>query len=507
VAIRELLRGGALFRDVFVQYGPLHYEVPALAFAVFGASLATLRGYFLAGEIATLLAAFVLARRAIASRGFAWAAALLVVVHAHHPFWSTRWGGFRFAFVYGTLAALLRAAETGRRGWLVAAGVLAALAFLHTYDAGAVAALGAAVFFAHEAWQRRGQERSARLSAIGSFAAGYGLALVPFLVQLVYRGTFGDYLDQLPLLDPGRAWPQPIAAQDLSPAVMAPGLVFAVGFATLVQRSLRGRWNAAQDLPLLLLCSCGALLYAAAFRAIRGPQFETSLPLAILVALQLIARGFAFARRDGRAPQRALVGAASALALLGFAGVEIRAYGGGLLSWGAYQRDKAERVPRYRGANTFDRQFRTVAADGCGPLRTLGRQAEEIEGVVAFLRAETRPDEPFFAFPDLGIFEVFADRPGITRFPVAILAAAREDWAREVADALAREKPRWVLRSGQLSTLARATRRRAEYLPAVGAYLDANYDRARSFGSLDLLRRRAAAPAAAAPARDVGAGS
>ena len=130
--MRELANGSLLFRDLFVQYGPLHYYVPTLFAGVFGESIATLRGYFLAGEIFGFLALWGLCRALIPNRIFATAAVIVAVMYAHHPFWSTRWGGFRFAFVYLSLWCLVALLRNRRPHLPVLAGAFAALAFLHT---------------------------------------------------------------------------------------------------------------------------------------------------------------------------------------------------------------------------------------------------------------------------------------------------------------------------------------------------------------------------------------
>ena len=98
-AIGAMQRGDLLFRDIFVQYGPLHYLVPLWLFGHFGDSIATLRGYFLSGEIAGLVAAYALARQLLPGRAFAILAGLAIAMEAHHPFWSTRGGGWRVFLV------------------------------------------------------------------------------------------------------------------------------------------------------------------------------------------------------------------------------------------------------------------------------------------------------------------------------------------------------------------------------------------------------------------------
>ncbi|MBW1885315.1 MAG: hypothetical protein JRJ58_17410, partial [Deltaproteobacteria bacterium] len=242
--MREMARGSLLFRDLFVQYGPLHYFVPYWAAGAFGESLETLRGYFLLGEIAGFLAAWGLCRALIPSRIFASAAALVMVIEAHHTFWSARWGGFRFAFVYLSLWCLVVALNRQRPRLLFFAGAGAALAFLHTYDAGAAAGLAAAVYFIHALATRR---RSAELAReLTLYSLGLAVCLLPFLLYLLATETLGDYWAQLPFLNPGRAWVQPISPGVVTPTVMAPGLIYLLALVYCVQefrdtRSERGR--------------------------------------------------------------------------------------------------------------------------------------------------------------------------------------------------------------------------------------------------------------------------
>lgn len=487
-AIAALERGQHLYRDVFVQYGPLHYHVPAWLFAHAGAGLHTLRGYFLAGEIASLLAAFALARTLVRPRAFAWAAGVAVAIYAHFPFWSTRWGGVRFAFVYLTVLALARAVGARRPApWWAAAGIASALAFLHTYEAAAVAGATAVAYALHEAWRAPG--------TLLPFAGWYGGALLavllPFAAAAWRLGTLAAFVDQLPLADPGRAWVQPTGAADLEAVVLLPAFVYGVALAALAIRAARGRWRPDRDGPLALAVVAGGLLYLLAFRAIRGPQLETSLPLAVVVASAGLARVAAAGRpRSGLEWLRA--GAAGLATVAFLVGAELRPYAGGLASWARYQLHKAQLVPRHEGAERLDEGFRRTAVAALGTSRLPRAQAEEVEGAVAAIRRLTGPDEPFFAYPDLGIFYALADRPAPTRFHIAILAAARAEWTHELQTLLERDPPALALRSRGRSTLARATRHPGEYLPGIAERLARDYDVAASSGGLEVLRRRAA---------------
>ncbi len=70
-----------------------------------------------------------------------------------------------------------------------------------------------------------------------------------------------------------------------------------------------------------------------------------------------------------------------------------------------------------------------------------------------------------FAYPDLGILNYFADRPHITRFILPIMAAAREEWSVEIFQSIDANRPRIVVLGRGLSTLARETQHRGEYIP------------------------------------------
>lgn len=486
-AMRGLASGKLLFRDLFGQYGALHYFVPYWATGVFGESITTLRGYFLWGEIAGFLAALGLARALIKNRLFANAAAIAAVVFAHHPFWSTRWGGFRFAFVYLSIWCLVAALRQPGSRALLLAGLTAALAFLHTYDAGAAAGLAGAMYFAHAVVTGRLVARE-----VGAYGVGLATMLVPFGLYLLATGTFGDYLAQVPLLNPGRAWVQPLGQGALTPSVVAPGFVYLLAIGYLARKAMSRSWEAKEHLPLLLAAAPGLLLYAAAFRAIRGPQFETSLPLVVLTLFFLMSRGFAsFERMFDESADRVqgwLGFAFVLLAMLSLAAAEIRTYRGGLVQWANYQTNKSNLVARHSGAKPLDEAYVALAVAGAQGTRVPAKQAAEIEEITRYLIDTTAADDTMLAFPDLGIFNYFAARPHATPFTIAILAAADDEWSEQLATAVREKRPAVVLLGKQLSTLARATGKSREYLPEIPDLVGESYVLEKRFERLDVYR-------------------
>lgn len=118
-----------------------------------------------------------------------------------------------------------------------------------------------------------------------------------------------------------------------------------------------------------------------------------------------------------------------------------------------------------------------------------GSQAQEIDGVTQFLLERTSPDEAVFTFPEHGLFNFLADRPGPSKFGIAGLAWTTMEWRQGLLDDLRMHPPRFVVRGGSLSNLARSIGRREELLPEVRAYLNERYRVLRRFGTIDVLER------------------
>ena len=333
-AIGAMQRGELLFRDIFVQYGPLHYYVPFWLFDHLGHSITTLRGYFLSGEIAGLVAAYGLARQLLPTRAFAILAGLAIAMEAHHPFWSTRWGGWRFFFVYVALAAILRFSATRNPAWMLAAGLSSTMAFFHTYDAAAAAGIGALVFFAFEfsAYRHQSQALANLRRAMAYFVGGILFCALPLLFYLLTTGTLGDYLGQLPFSATSRAWLQPFTSEELTATVLVPGLIFVVSLGLVGREILANRWAKGDTIALATLIFSGGLLYFSSFRAIRGPQFESSLPIAIILTAYWLSRAYRlFESSEGDSTLRIQRWAAFAVlcaAAFALGAGEIRTYAG-----------------------------------------------------------------------------------------------------------------------------------------------------------------------------------
>ena len=63
-------------------------------------------------------------------------------------------------------------------------------------------------------------------------------------------------------------------------------------------------------------------------------------------------------------------------------------------------------------------------------------QAYELEAIVQFLQTQTAPTDVIFTYPELGIYNFFADRRFLGRFPIAAFSWMNDNWHRELVGQL-----------------------------------------------------------------------
>ena len=79
------------------------------------------------------------------------------------------------------------------------------------------------------------------------------------------------------------------------------------------------------------------------------------------------------------------------------------------------------------------------------PVLVPSQQAESLRGVVTFLRANTAPGEPVFAYPTDPLINFLADRPNPTRFDHLMLGAMTLEDLDEAVRSLEAARPRYVV--------------------------------------------------------------
>ncbi len=490
-AINGLSHGQHLYRDIFVQYNPLQYYVPLWAMQIFGMTLPVLKGYFLFGEIFTFLVLYVLSRRLIPNRFFSYLGSLFIVIEAHHPFWSLNWGGARFGFIYLSFFFLLAFTRDSKSLSMFLAGLFASAGFLHTYDSGAVSYFAGAMLIAgYGFWLPRTDKSVTFPKVIGPYVAGCLTLMIPFALFLLATDSLPAYLTQLKDLGPGRAVAQPFTKDDLTLKVLYPGIVYLLSFGLLILRTAR-RGRSPANLFLGTVTACGLLLYLFSFRAIRGPQFETALPPAVLIAFYLL--GECYTSFKSIARDRILARFLLLAIVIGGIGYHVysekRFYGKGLVPWLGYQEAKSVLLGTYRKSIPKNLGTEPLNFDRGGGSVVANIQADEINQTVAYLTSHTGPDDALFGFPDLGIFNFFCDRPQATRFYIGALANPKKEWRDELLADLLTKKPRIVLMNSRLSTIAQALGRTTELMPEVSEAIAQHYRLARKIGSLSVYER------------------
>ena len=103
-----------------------------------------------------------------------------------------------------------------------------------------------------------------------------------------------------------------------------------------------------------------------------------------------------------------------------------------------------------------------------------------------FIVKNTEQNEPIFTFPEHGIYNFFADRPAIGRFPIAGFAWTTKEYASELLQTLKDKKPRYIIFGKRLSNLAMSIGRKEELLPEVSRFVKENYILVRSFNTVDI---------------------
>lgn len=516
--INRILHGGTPYVDGFTQHGPLSLYLPAALMVFFGKTIAVLRAYFHASNILGLLAAYGVGCLVCKNRFFRTLLALLLVVEAFHPFWSTRWGGLRVGISLLTLGGLIQYAKTGSRRTIGLAGFLTGLGLLYSTEVGIFSLMTAAALFFGMKRGRTGAPRGLLRDAT-TYLAGWGMAMLPMLVFLAAQGAWVAYIKTawwiLPTQSPA-VWSQVENIPSLASAfrqapnllsviasdtfkIYLPSLLYPVFGASLLTKLGRQRQVTSDDLVVGLLIFNGLLLYVASFRAILSTQFQmAALPPLIILSVLFLEKLYRRVRqsvvewKETKRPPRLPALLAAGVLMLStayFVGSGKRYYGS-LRGWFLYQRYKPNLIASYLAPRwPKPGSLAPLQCKRGGGIRVPAGQAEEIDGVTAFIKKHTAAGETVFAFPEHGIFNFLADRPGLSRFDIAGLAWTTPAWRTELLKELQTHPPRYAVVGRRLSNLALSIHRKEELLPEVRQYLVKHYRIVGTFPSVCILER------------------
>ncbi|HEY3345983.1 MAG TPA: hypothetical protein VGK71_00015 [Nitrospirota bacterium] len=539
-AINDLLNGKIPYRDTLSAYGPINDWLPAIAMRLFGETLETLRVWFLATSIISVVIACLLAKRLLKTRFFYYLSTLMLMVETFHPFMSSRWGGIRMGSGLLVLLFSVLSCQDKRneKKWLFLSGITTAFALLNSIDVGVCAAFAMAVSISALKFVDSPGPAQPVLPRLGVYAAGLGSVLLPFVIYFWAVGALGDYLcftfiefpsnrmllvnSNLPPILPTRFtsgmfhdWFFGADLKTFLPFFVYSGLVLFI-FTQIVNKKSRIR-----DLfPLALLAAYGIPIYLTAYRDTCGPQFATTIAPAIITGMiflesRYIALVDAFTAKPGR-PVPAIPAAAFSLALI-IVGFYYMYYStnrtfGSVKKFAKFEcyrlvnRDseghRYDTKVTYRisalnrlkkfgkpfNINTTLTPFRTGRS---GNIMLPAGQAKDIRYVVNYLRSQTRPGEPIFVFPDMAAYYFLADRPNVTYFPLTVSAYISDRCSNMLLDQVREHRPRYIIYDKRVSTSAMSINKRDEELfPDLVEFIFKNYEVESSHGTTLILRRK-----------------
>ena len=460
--VDTVLRGGALFRDIFCLYGPLSVWSVAALFSFFHPSLGLWRLWIFALNPLALIAGYFLLRGITRTRLAAGAGAIAFGLFCIPSIPGMSWCLLRVGLGLAAIGALTRALDRNKSGWHVAAGAIIGTALLFSQEVGIASAMAIGIIIIFQS------ER--RMISILSLALGAALVLIPALIYLAATNSFGATIENFFVFPRLRvlgfaAFPFPRFELNLESlrAYFLPTVLVVSAFVTAT-KFLRGSRDvrAFAELGLFIF---GVVLFTAALSRPDTPHFA----FAVAPGLMLLSGLLETACFQIRSP-RFRVAAIAGLAL-GTASLAL---------WLPMARETFYSLVEPPSGRTL-----TIPRGGSALLPD--EFATNLEEVVSAIQSRTAPNEPFWVFPNEALLYFLADRPQPTRFPLAIFAVTRQQRDQLIAD-LERTRPRWAIvyrdapdDDGIPYTVA---------MPEVVAYLNTNYEIETNIGAFALFHRK-----------------
>lgn len=146
---------------------------------------------------------------------------------------------------------------------------------------------------------------------------------------------------------------------------------------------------------------------------------------------------------------------------------------------------------RYRSVinNPFDRSLASEELERAGRVDIPDDQVEQIQQVVAYIQENSEPHEKIFDFTSQGAYYFFANRPSVTRFHM-VSYASTPGMQNEVVSALEQDQTRLVIfkTGGWFDNVDGIPVE--ERHPIIAAYLEKNYGLAIDINNTEILLRK-----------------
>ncbi len=433
--IDGILKGQVPYRDFFYLRGPFELYVPAALMRFFGEHVAVLSAYFYAGTVIALIVCVWIARELFSSRLFFYMLVPVLVARTFPRVVFTYWGGLRYAWGLLALLCVIRFLRGRAMGWLIAAGVLTAIAGLTSIEIGVCAFVAVAAVLLWDS--RRWQYLRAYALAIAAVAG-------PYFIYLACNGALADYVNaqwvvatQIAKIFP-QTEPVPsglfqvlhafLVPTDKNFRQMTPAYCYVFFAAYLFWRRRRGQldWT---DRAAAVVAVYGFMVYVTGFRNLWANVFEMSLQPQKIVLFYLLSR--CVGHVSARGHSKKLVYALIAGLVVSSLGYSIDRFNKRFLFFrkDPLKGQAAQRMdlPRLKGM-TLPRQ-----------------QAEDIYRLKNFIDAHTAPGEAVWMYPELGAMHFILARPWVGKFPTATLSWIDDGWFNAHMDALQRSAPRYAI--------------------------------------------------------------
>ena len=139
--------------------------------------------------------------------------------------------------------------------------------------------------------------------------------------------------------------------------------------------------------------------------------------------------------------------------------------------------------------NPFDRSLAKEELERAGQIDIPDDQVEQIQEVVAYIQENTAPNEKIFDFTSQGAYFFFANRPSVTRFHM-VSYASTPGMQREVISALERDQTRLVIfKTGGWFDRVDGIPVEERH-PLIAEYLEKHYEPAININNTEILLRK-----------------
>lgn len=460
--IQAILDGQIPYRDFFHLRGPFELYMPAAAMKMFGTHLNVIYSYFFIGNVLCLILCVWILKEFLNTRFMLYMAVPAMIARTFPRVTFMIWGGMRYA--WGLMAALwvIKFFKTKRLSWMFWAGVTTAMGLFTSIEIGVYVILGvgatliAALVF-------KTLERSLVFKAGGVYALGCAAVIVPYFMYLISQQALIPYVDATlnviinmqKTFDPHLVSIYPHNLKDALVAManfghtnfrhMTPSYLYLILLGYLAWRFWKRNLGAI-ELCLLFLGVYGFIMYNTGFRGIWASQFEMALmPEKILYFFILeVFLLTLWAGLSGKPWKKYVFYIFIVVLLASSLGYAIARFNHRFVAFKILRdvmtgKDTRHLMPLANEKSAvlnFDRAKGIVV-----PVA----QADELEAVVQFLQTQTTPTDVIFTYPELGIYNFFADRPFLGRFPIATFSWMSSNWHHELVTQLRSGKVEYVI--------------------------------------------------------------